>query len=168
MELTYKGKNAIVTGASGGMGLEISKMLSENNINVLMLDIQSPTKSYLSENINCIYKKVDVTNLRKLKSIMEKYFKKNKSVDYLINTTGVLWFNKDVSAADIKPEVWDKVFNINLKSMMHLSKIIISCPFLEKKSEMLFPKKPLPPVTNTLIKISLSFLLLQFLNLFSH
>ena len=33
MELTYKGKNAIVTGASGGMGLEISKMLSENNIN---------------------------------------------------------------------------------------------------------------------------------------
>ena len=29
MELIYKGKNAIVTGASGGMGLAISKMLSE-------------------------------------------------------------------------------------------------------------------------------------------
>ena len=55
MVLTYKGKNAIVTGASGGMGLEISKMLSENNINVLMLDIQSPSRSFLSENINCIY-----------------------------------------------------------------------------------------------------------------
>ena len=61
MKLAYKGKNAIVTGASGGMGLEISKMLSENNINVLMLDIQSPSKSYLSENVNCIYKKIDVT-----------------------------------------------------------------------------------------------------------
>ena len=132
MELTYKGKNAIVTGASGGMGLEISKMLSENNINVLMLDIQSPSKSYLSANVNCIYKKVDITNLRKLKSIIEKYFKENKSVDYLINTTGVLWFNKDVSAADIKPEVWDKVFNINLKSMMHLSKIII--PLMKKNN----------------------------------
>ena len=56
------------------MGLEISKMLSENNINVLMLDIQSPSKSFLSENINCTYKKIDVTNLRKLKSIIEKYF----------------------------------------------------------------------------------------------
>ena len=54
MELTYKGKNAIVTGACGGMGLEISKMLSENNINVLMLDIQSPSRSFLSENVNCI------------------------------------------------------------------------------------------------------------------
>ena len=132
MKLAYKGKNAIVTGASGGMGLEISKMLSENNINVLMLDIQSPSKSYLSENVNCIYKKVDITNLRKLKSIIEKYFKKNKSVDYLINTTGVLWFNKDVSAADIKPEVWDKVFEINLKSMMYLSKIIV--PLMKKNN----------------------------------
>ena len=132
MELAYKGKNAIVTGASGGMGLEISKMLSENNINVLMLDIQSPSKSFLSENVNCIYKKVDVTNLRKLKSIIEKYFKENKSIDYLINTTGVLWFNKDVSAADIKPEVWDKVFDINLKSMMYLSKIIT--PLMKKNN----------------------------------
>ena len=132
MELTYKGKNAIVTGASGGMGLEISKMLSENNINVLMLDIQSPSKSYLSENVNCIYKKVDITNFRKLKSIIEKYFKENKSVDYLINTTGVLWFNKDVSAVDIKPEVWDKVFKINLKSMMYLSKIIV--PLMKKNN----------------------------------
>ena len=132
MELIFKGKNAIVTGASGGMGLEISKMLSENNINVLMLDIQNPSKSFLAENINCIYKKVDVTNLRKLKSIIQKYFKENKSIDYLINTTGVLWFNKDVSATDIKPEVWDKVFNINLKSMMHLSKIII--PLMKKNN----------------------------------
>ncbi len=104
MELTYKGKNAIVTGASGGMGLEISKMLSENNIKVLMLDIQSPSRSFLSENVNCIYKKVDVTNLRKLNSIIEKYFKENKSIDYLINTTGVLWFNKDVSYACIKSD----------------------------------------------------------------
>jgi len=132
MELTYKGKNAIVTGASGGMGLEISKMLSENNINVLMLDIQSPSRSFLSENVNCIYKKVDVTNLRKLKSIIEKHFKENKSTDYLINTTGVLWFNKDVSAADIKPEIWDKVFEINLKSMMYLSKTIV--PLMKKNN----------------------------------
>jgi 3-oxoacyl-[acyl-carrier protein] reductase len=132
MELIYKGKNAIVTGASGGMGLEISKMLSENNINVLMLDIQNPSKSFLNENINCTYRKVDVTNLRKLKSIIQKYFKENKSIDYLINTTGVLWFNKDVSATDIKPKIWDKVFEINLKSMMYLSKTIV--PLMKKNN----------------------------------
>ncbi len=132
MKLIFKGKNAIVAGASGGMGLEISKILSKNNINVLMLDIKNPGKTFLSDNVNCIYKKVDVTNFKKLKSIIEKYFIKHKSIDYLVNTTGVLWFNKDVSAVDIKTEVWDKVFDINLKSMMHLSKIIV--PLMKKKN----------------------------------
>ena len=31
MKLSYKGKSAVVTGASGGMGLEISKRLSQNH-----------------------------------------------------------------------------------------------------------------------------------------
>ena len=132
MELLYKGKNAIITGASGGMGLEISRMLSENNINVLMLDLKSPSKNFLTENINCIFKKVDVTNLNKLKSAIKTFYKRNKSIDYLVNTTGVLWFNKDVSVTDIKSEIWDKVFEINLKSMMHLSKIII--PIMKKNN----------------------------------
>ena len=132
MELLYKGKNAIITGASGGMGLEISRMLSENNINVLMLDLKSPSKNFLTENINCIFKKVDVTNLNKLKSAIKTCYKRNKSIDYLVNTTGVLWFNKDVSVTHIKSEIWDKVFEINLKSMMHLSKIII--PIMKKNN----------------------------------
>ena len=43
----------------------------------------------------------------------------------MVNTTGVLWFNKDVSAVNINSNIWDKVFEINLKSMVYLSKIIV-------------------------------------------
>ena len=132
MKLFYRGKNAIVTGASGGMGLEISKMLSENNINVLMLDVKSPGKTFLNKNENCTFAKVDATNFKKFKSIIEKFYKKNKTIDYLVNTIGVLWFNKDVSATDIKADIWDKVFEINLKSMMYLSKIIL--PLMKKNN----------------------------------
>ena len=132
MKLFYRGKNAIVTGASGGMGLEISKMLSKNNINVLMLDVKSPGKTFLNENENCMFAKVDATNFKKFKSIIEKFHKKNKTIDYLVNTIGVLWFNKDVSATDIKADIWDKVFEINLKSMMYLSKIIL--PLMKKNN----------------------------------
>ena len=132
MKLLFKGKNAIITGASGGMGLQISKMLSKNDVNVLMLDIQSPSKTFLNENENCSFEKVDVTNIKRLKIVIDKFFKKNKTIDYIVNTTGVLWFNKDVSATDIKPEIWDKVFEINLKSMMLLSKIII--PLMKKNN----------------------------------
>ena len=125
MKLSYKGKSSIITGASGGMGLEISKKLSQNNIKVLMLDLKSPGKKFLKENKNCTFKKVDVTNYKKLKLYIETFYKKNKRIDYLVNLTGVLWFNKDISAVNIDSNIWDKVFEINLKSMMYLSKIII-------------------------------------------
>ena len=132
MKLNFKGKSAVVSGACGGMGLEISKKLSENNISVLMLDLQKPSKDFLSNNKNCQFKKIDVTNFKKMKSHIDNFFKKNKSIDYLVNTTGVLWFDKDVSAVDINPDIWDKVFEINLKSMMYLSKIIV--PLMKKNS----------------------------------
>ena len=130
MKLSFKGKTAIVTGASGGMGLEVSKKLSENNIHVLMLDLQSPSRVFLLKNKNCHFKKVDVTNFKKMKKFIDDFYKKQKSIDYLINTTGVLWFNKDVSAVDINSDIWDQVFKINLKSMMYLSKIIV--PLMKK------------------------------------
>ena len=125
MKLKFKGKSAIITGASGGMGLEISKRLSENNISVLMLDLKSPSKKFLDDNRNCVYKKVDVTNFKSLKLHIEAFYKKKKSLDYLVNTTGVLLFNKDISAVDIDLNIWDKVFDINLKSMVYLSKIVV-------------------------------------------
>ena len=58
MKLDYKGKSAVITGASGGMGLEISKKLSQNNISVLMLDLKSPGKEFLN--------KIKIVNLKKL------------------------------------------------------------------------------------------------------
>ena len=130
MKLSFKGKSAIVTGASGGIGLEISKKLSENNISVLMLDQRRPSKEFLLKNKNCYFKMIDVTNFKKMKSCIEVFYKKQKSIDYLINTTGVLWFNKDVSAVDINSDIWDKVLKINLKSMMFLSKIVV--PLMKK------------------------------------
>jgi len=60
-----------------------------------------------------------------MKTHIDKFYKKNKSIDYLVNTTGVLWFDKDISAVNIDDKIWDKVFQINLKSMVFLSKIIV-------------------------------------------
>ena len=125
MKLSYKGKTAIVTGACGGMGLETTKKLLKNNITTLMLDIRKPPKNFLKNNHKVLFKKVDITNYKKLKSIIDDFYKKNKSIDYLINTTGVLWFNKDISSVKIDFSIWDKVYEINLKTMVYLSKIVI-------------------------------------------
>jgi len=124
MKLNFKGKTAVVTGASGGMGLNTVEKLYKSGIKVLMMDIKEPPKKYLI-NKKITFVKIDVTNFTNLKNTIEKFYLKNNSIDYLVNTTGVLWFNKDISVTKINFDTWDKVFEINLKSMGYLAKLII-------------------------------------------
>ena len=124
MKLNFKGKTAIITGAAGGMGLETVNKLLQTDIKVLMLDIKNPPKKYL-QNKKIQFIKTDLTDYKELKKSIDIFFKLNKSIDYLINTAGVLWFDKDISATSIDFEIWDKVFEINLKTMAYLAKIII-------------------------------------------
>ena len=125
MKLTFKGKSAIVSGASGGMGIECVKKLNDAGLKVLMLDLKDPPAGFLKKYNKAVFKKVDVTNSSELKKIINEFYAENKSIDYLVNTTGVLWFDKDISATQIDFNVWDRVFEINLKSMAYLSKLII-------------------------------------------
>ena len=125
MLLKFKGRNAIVAGACGGMGLKISEKLSKNKIKTLMLDIQDPPRNFIKKNKFLYFKKVDLTDYSRVKKIINAFYLKNKSIDYLVNAVGVLWFNKDRSSVDIDLDIWSKVFKINLESMVHLSKIII-------------------------------------------
>ena len=124
MKLNFKGKTAVITGASGGMGLAIVDKLCLLKIKILMIDIKNPPKKYLI-NKKISFIKADVTNFAKLKKILNDFHSKNKSIDYLVNTTGVLWFNKDISVTNIEFDTWEKVFEINLKSMVYLAKLII-------------------------------------------
>ena len=124
MKLNFKGKTAIVTGASGGMGLKTVDKLCSSGIKVLMLDIKEPPKKYL-KNKNIKFSKLDVTKLTDLKKAIDNFCLKHTSIDYLINTTGVLWFDKDMSVTNINFQTWEKVFDINLKSMAYLAKLII-------------------------------------------
>ena len=124
MKLNFKGKTAVVTGASGGMGLATVDRLCLSGLKVLMIDIKKPPLKYL-KNKKISFAELDVTNFSSLKKILENFYTKNKRIDYLINTTGVLWFERDISVTNINFETWEKVFEINLKSMAYLAKLII-------------------------------------------
>jgi 3-oxoacyl-[acyl-carrier protein] reductase len=118
-----------VTGAAGGMGLATISLLLKYNVDILALDIQKPNKKLL-QNKRVTYRQIDLVNELELTRTIKEFIKKYKRIDYLVNTTGVLWFGKDVSAVDLDLRVWDQVFNINLKTMVLLSKIII--PVMKK------------------------------------
>ena len=129
MKLNLRGKTVVVTGAAGGMGLATISLLLKYNVDILALDIQKPNKKLL-QNKRVTYCQIDLVNELELTRTIKEFIKKYKRIDYLVNTTGVLWFGKDVSAVDLDLRVWDQVFNINLKTMVLLSKLII--PVMKK------------------------------------
>ena len=122
MKLTFKGKVAVVTGGSGGIGLDVSKKLAKLKIKVLILDIKKPK---FNANKFIYFEKVDLSNKTAINQVLDKFIKKHKRIDYLINAAGVLWFDKDLGLEKIETSIWDKVFDINLKSMFLVLKKIL-------------------------------------------
>ena len=122
MKLIFKGKVALVTGGSGGIGLDVSKKLAKLNIKVLILDINKPE---ISRNKFIYFEQVDLSNENEINQAIGKFIKKEKRIDYVVNAVGVLWFDKDLGLEKIKTNIWDKVFSINLKSMLIVLKKIL-------------------------------------------
>ena len=129
MNLKFKGKSAIISGGSGGMGLAIVNKLIKAKIRTLIIDIKEPPKKIL-ENKLINFAKIDLTEFVEIKKAVKKFTASTKRVDYLINAAGILMFNEDIGVEKINIKVWNKVFEINLTSMVYLLKCVI--PFMKK------------------------------------
>ena len=129
MNLKFKGKSAIISGGSGGMGLAIVGKLIEAKIRILIIDIKEPPKKILNNKL-ISFAKIDLTEFIEIKKAVKKFTDSTKRVDYLINAAGILMFNEDIGVEKINIKVWNKVFDINLTSMVYLLKCVI--PFMKK------------------------------------
>lgn len=118
----FDGKTAVVTGAAGGMGLAITQGLLEAGASVTALDIKPRPLALDEAGAALKYLEGDLTDDAFVADAMQAAFELNGSLDYLVNAAAVLWFDRDVSMVEIDLDVWDKVLEIDLKTMVHTTR----------------------------------------------
>ncbi|QGX98417.1 SDR family oxidoreductase [Roseovarius faecimaris] len=119
----FSSRVAVVTGAGGGMGEEIAHAILDAGGAVIAIDIKPQPERLVQE--RCVYAQADLTDADAVTRIIDDGAARFGRIDYLANVAGVLWFGRDVSLLDIDLDLWDQVFDINLKSMLHTARAAV-------------------------------------------
>lgn len=115
----FSGRVAVVTGAGGGIGGEIARMLLNAGAVVVMIDTKPEPDDLPGAPEQRFYAVGDLTDAGFVTTTINSAAKKFGRIDHLANVAGVLWFNKDASLLEMDLDVWDRVFDVNLKSMVY-------------------------------------------------
>ena len=126
----FSNRHAIVTGVGGGMGEAIALALLDSGAAVTGIDIK-PVPISLSDKANLTYCQGDLTDRAFVEQSIEAGALEFDGIDYLVNVAGVLWFDRDKSALDIDLNVWDQVFDINLKAIALTARAAV--PYMKEK-----------------------------------
>ncbi|HOO73773.1 MAG: beta-ketoacyl-ACP reductase [Thermotogae bacterium] len=113
----------IVTGASGGIGLELSKLFISEGATVIGFDLNSDTlisaRKKLGENF--LPEKINITDSDSVSLKVKEIYEKFGKIDVLVNNAGV---TKDNFSFIMKDEDFDFVVDINLKGTFIVTKYV--------------------------------------------
>lgn len=129
-----KGKVAVITGGTRGIGFATVKKFLENEAKVVLLGSKQETvEKAIKElkQINSSYEVIGFYPDLSSKEEMDEVFKKVKEIyghiDILINNAGI---SSKTKIEDYSEEEYDKITNLNIKSVFNCSKEII--PYLKE------------------------------------
>ena len=113
--------NVLVTGGSNGIGYQISKAFLMKNSNVVNWDINDSSKVVeLNETYGDCYRFENV-NVSDENSVQNAVKNLPEEIHVLINNAGIML---KAPVTDIKIEDWDKMYDINVKGCMLVTKHI--------------------------------------------
>ncbi len=112
-------KVAIVTGARRGIGLGIARALAQEKCNIVISDIdqndcEKAAKELKEFGVKTLAVKCDVSKKSEVEELFKQTAKEFGRLDILVNNAGIFPF---VPFAEMKESDWDKVIDINLKSV---------------------------------------------------
>lgn len=118
-----QGKNAIITGAGGGIGLETAILFAKEGCSVLMLDISdaaldkavAKVKELVPDAPRLQIRKCDVSKESDVKAALESQ-DEHGGIDIMFNNAGIM-LNDDADAIDTPEKIWDLTQAINVKGV---------------------------------------------------
>ena len=133
MDLT--GKNALITGASRGIGKAIAMKLAGRGANIAIPYLGDPAEAEQTQKeiealgVKCAMYVCDVSSFEASKEVVEKVIEKFGGIDILVNNAGIV---RDKLILSMKEEDFDMVINVNLKGAFNMIKHTYS-HFMKKR-----------------------------------
>lgn len=113
--ISLKGKVAIVTGGTKGIGKGIADLLAKYGAKVVVCSSKSRGGKHFHVRTN-------VSEFKDCSHLVEQTIKKFGRVDILVNNAGVYPF---VPFKDMSREQWDHVINVNLNGVFNTTKAVL-------------------------------------------
>jgi len=121
-----KGKSAIVTGSTSGIGLGVARALAANGANVLLngfgnaADIEKLRGGLAAEHgVRVAYSAADMSKPKDIVGMVEQAGRDLGSVDILVNNAGIQF---TAPVHEFPPERWDAIIAINLSAAFHATR----------------------------------------------
>ncbi|PJI09570.1 MULTISPECIES: gluconate 5-dehydrogenase [Clostridium] len=126
-DFSLKGKVALVTGASYGIGFAIARAFSSAGATIVFNDIKQELvdkglKAYEAEGIKAHGYVCDVTDEKAVNEFVKKVEKEVGVIDILVNNAGII---KRIPMLDMKAEDFRKVVDVDLNAPFIVSKAVI-------------------------------------------
>jgi len=124
--LDLSGEVALVTGGSRGLGLQIAEALGEAGARVVLTsrkaaDLEKAREHLTARGVAASWVAGDVSDPGHIERIVNDTLAQWGKVDILVNNAGATW---GAPAEEYPLEAWDKVMNLNLRSVFLLSQSI--------------------------------------------
>lgn len=120
-----KGKTALVTGSTSGIGLGIAKALAAQGADIVLNgfgDTEGPRSEVLAYGGKVGYHGADMSKPQDIESMMDYAAREFGRVDILVNNAGIQHVAR---VENFSPERWDAVIAINLSSAFHASRLAL-------------------------------------------